>query len=135
MSFNKFTSSPIKNVIPPPIKEQFSCNHLYKFDLQLQSFLLYHFYNFSLYVHTCQLQHGKSIEWLKFKPANSVFFPPLSTIWKNLLHLMLVLIFFPVPFYFRLYKLSSDPTSVVISWLVGLSDIMDFKLNQMKLLI
>ena len=72
---------------------------LVKFHLQLQSFLLHHFFNFSLYVRTCQLQHDKSIACSKFPRAKFAFLPLFNAVWKTVLPLMLLLIFFSLRFF------------------------------------
>ena len=48
---NKFTSY-IKSVIPSPSNSNFHVITLCKVSFVAQLFLLYHFFNFSLYVHT-----------------------------------------------------------------------------------
>ena len=68
ISLNKFTSSPINNVISSLSNSNIYVITLYKIHLQLQSFLLYHVFNFSLYVHTCHLQYGKKVVQLTFSP-------------------------------------------------------------------
>ena len=50
----------------------------------------------------------------------SLNFPtPFNAIWIILLLIMFILLFFPLSFYFKLYKVSPDPTPVVISWLAS----------------
>ena len=100
---NKFTSSPIINVIPSLSNSNFEGITLRKFHQQLQLFLLYHFFNISLYVRTCQLQHGKGIEWLKFSQAKFPFkwkssISISNAICRTLFFLILVLIFLLLPF-------------------------------------
>ena len=75
---------------------------LHKLHLQLQSLLLYHFFFYlqPLCSHM-SAYHGKSTEWLKFPQAKFALLPPFNAIQKTLLLLMLVLIFFPLPFLFQ----------------------------------
>ena len=46
--------------------------------------------------------------------AKFAFLPPFNAIWKTMLLLMLCLFFTILFFYFKLYKISPDPTPVVI---------------------
>ena len=116
VSLDKFKSSPIKSVILLSSNSNFHVIILYKFH-KLQSFLSYHFFNFSLYVDIQQLQYDKSIEWSKISQAKFAFVPPFNAIWKTFLLLMLLLIFFPFLFLFQVLILP-DLTPVLVSWLV-----------------
>ena len=100
-SLNKFTSSPIKMSVIPLSYSNFHVIILYKLHLQLQSFPVISCFIFSLYVHRCHLQHDRRIEWLKYPKTKFAFLPPFNAIWKTLLLIMLVLIFFPFPFLFQ----------------------------------
>ena len=114
---NRFKSSTVKSFISSPSNSNFQVIILCNLHLQLQSFLLYHILNFRLYVHTCHAKHDKRIEWLKLSQANFPF-SPSNAIWKLLL-LLLVFLFFILPFYFTFYKILTDSTPIGILWLVG----------------
>ena len=114
---NRFKSSTVKSFISSPSNSNFQVIILCNFHLQLQSFLLYHILNFRLYVQTCHAKHDKRIEWLKLSQANFPF-SPSNAIWKLLL-LLLVFLFFILPFYFTFYKILTDSTPIGILWLVG----------------
>ena len=51
--FNRFKSFPIKSLISSPSNINFQVIILCNLHLQLQSFLVYHFLNLQLYIHTC----------------------------------------------------------------------------------
>ena len=51
--FNRFKSFPIKSFISSPSNINFQVIILCNLHLQLQSFLVYHFLNLQLYIHTC----------------------------------------------------------------------------------
>ena len=90
-----------KMSVIPPSYSNFHVIILYKLHLQLQSFPVTSCFIFSLYVHRCHLQHDRRIEWLKYPKTKFAFLPPFNAIWKTLLLIMLVLIFFPFPFLFQ----------------------------------
>ena len=115
----KFTISPTRN-------SNFHVITLYKLYLHLQSFLLYFFNDFSHYVHRCQLQHGKSIEWPKF-----AFLPPYA-IWITLLLEMLVFIFFPLPFLFQVLKNLTWPHFSCDFVVFGLIKYNGFQISRIK---
>ena len=49
----------------------------------------------------CCIWHGKSNEWSKHSQAKFPFPSPFNAIWKTLLLLMLVFLFFTLPFLFQ----------------------------------
>ena len=97
-----------KNLRPPASKVSFftSSNSIFhvitlnKLHLWLQSFLLYHFFNFSLYVHTCHLQHDQRIEWSHFPPSKTSIPLTFQCSFENLASLNAC--FFHSYFYFKI---------------------------------
>ena len=110
---NKFTSSTIKSVIPSPSDTNFHLITLYKLHLQLQSLLLHQFFLTSgfmcahvmlILIHQCLLNVVfsiyKSIEWSNFSQEYFYYFH-LPMLFGKILHLlMLVFLFFTLPFLF-----------------------------------
>ena len=60
--------------------------------------------------------------------------PPSNAISKTLLLLLLVFLFFTLPFYFKLYKISTDSTPIGNLWLCGLIKYNGFQISENKFL-
>ena len=125
---NRFKSFAIKSFISSSSNSNFQVIILCNLHLQLQSFMLYHILNFRLYVHTCHanltnqcllnvaFSMTKALNNRSSPKQNFHSLPPSSALLKTLLLLMLIFLFFTLPFY---YKISTHPTPIAISWLVG----------------
>ena len=112
---NRLKSFAVKSFISSPSISNFQVIILCNFHLQLQPFLLFHILNFRLYVHTCHanltnqclLNVAFSSEWLKLSQEKFPFPPPFhslhpsNAISKTLLLLLLVFLFFTLPFLFQ----------------------------------
>ena len=111
-SLDSLTSSAIESVIPSPSNNKFHLITLYKLYFQLQSLLLHIFIgsNF-MYTHVILILINQCVFKIVFsmiKALNSqgspkqnfCFSPHFNAIWKVLLLLMLVFLFFKHPFLF-----------------------------------
>ena len=109
----RFKSFAIKSLISSPSNSSFQVITLCNLHLQLQSFLLYHILNFRLYIHTCDanlinqclrnvvFSMTKALNNRSSPKENFHSLPPSNAILKTLLLLMLVFLFFTLPFLFR----------------------------------
>ena len=115
---NRFKASTIKSLISSPSNSNFQVITLCNLHLQLQSFLLYHILNFRLSVHTCHANLTNNFYWMlpsawqkhwmiealpsKISISSTFPFPPyLQCYFKTLVLLLLVFLFFKLPFLFQ----------------------------------
>ena len=106
ISFNKFTSSAIKSVIPSPSNSNFHLITLCNFHLQLYLLLLYHFFHFSgfMYRQLMQILIGGVLLNVVISMTKALYSPPtFKATQKTLLLLMLVFLFFTLLFSFQTY--------------------------------
>ena len=133
---NRFKSFAIKSLISSPSNINFQVIILCNLHLQLQSFLLYHILNCRLYVHTCNAnltnQCLLNVPFCMTKALNNQSSPkqnfhslhlsipsiPLMLFQKPCFYYCLFSYFSHPLFYFKVYKISTDPTPVGILWLV-----------------
>ena len=118
ISLNRFKSSAIKSFISSPSNRNFQVITLCNLHLQLQSFLLYYILHFRLYVHTCHANLTNRFYWMwlsawqkhwmiealpsKISISSTFPFPPyLQCYFKTLVLLLLVFLFFKLPFLFQ----------------------------------
>ena len=149
---NRFKSFGIKSFISSPSNSNFQVITLCNLHLQLQSFLLYHMLNFRLYVHTCHPNLNNqcllNVAFSMIKAVNNQSSPKQNFHSRHLsITTLPPMLFrkrcsindcFPLFHILFSYKISTHPTPIGISWLVGQSNIMDSKLveiNHMKLFI
>ena len=115
---NRFKSFAVKSFIFSPSNSNFQVIILCNLHLQVQSFLLYHILNFRFYVHTCHANLTNQCYWpLPFSwqkhwmiealssktsiPSTFSFLPSLQCYFKNPALLLLVFLFFTLPFLFQ----------------------------------
>ena len=117
ISLNRFKSFAVKSFIFSLWNRNFQLIILYNLHLQLQLFLLHHILNFRLYVHTCHANMTNrcllNAAFIMTKPLNNwsspkqnfhslhlSILPSSNAISKTLLQLLLVFLFFTLPFLF-----------------------------------
>ena len=110
---NRFKSFAIKSFISSPSNSNFQVITLGNLHLLLQSFLLYHILNFRLYVYTCHanlpnqcllnvaFSMTKALNDWSSPKQNFHSLPPSNAISKTLLLLLLIFLFFTLPFLFQ----------------------------------
>ena len=100
--------------------------------------------NFRFYVHTCHANltnqcllnvaftMTKALNDRSSLKQNFHSLPPSNAISKTELLLLLVFLFFTLPFYFKLYKISTGSTLTGILWLCGLLKCRRFQISGNK---
>ena len=114
---SKFTFTGIKSVILSLSNSNFHLITLYRLHLQLQSLLLYHFFLTSgfMYIHVMLVLINQCLMNVVFSmakalngqssPKRNFYFPTFQRYLETLFLLMLVFLFFTVPFSFELTPL------------------------------
>ena len=133
---NTFKSFAIKSLVSSPSNSNFQVIILCNLLFQLQSFLFYHILNFRLYVHKCRAnltnQCLLNVAFSMTQALNNQSSPrqnflsvhltipsiPQMLFQKPCFYYCLFSSFLQPHFYFKLYKLSTEPTVIGILWLV-----------------